>query len=258
MKVEIISSTSDPERLACTAARNDYSTDGVIEHDFVDLMDDVSVDDEFIETVLDERGYSRATRDMAAKTDTVLLEAAKRSLLKRMMDRGHWGPFEHPSATVSIENITRTAMAQITRHRHFTFDIMSLRYVKVDGDEVCAKPTPDDIRVSREGVHDVDVDAALQDFNDSYQESVADYEKLIEDGVSQEEARKVLPMGTQINMVMTGNARAWMHLLNIRGKANVQGEARRIADALMSEMKDWMQFTFNYYDEEVLPLQLNP
>lgn len=262
MNVQIINSTPQPEQLTCTAARNDYRTGGVIEHAFAELMQDVSSDDDLLNEVLDERGYDEYEhiRDQAANFEPVKTEAKKRTLLRRLMDHGHWGPFEHPSATVAIEGITRTAMAQITRHRHFTFDIMSLRYVEVDGDvtEVCATPEHEDVESSREGTHDADCEETNEKFYDSYESSIRDYDALLDSDVPQEEARKVLPMGTTVNMVMSGNARAWMHLLNIRGKANVQGEARRIADALMDEMQEWMPFTFAHYDEEVLPLQLNP
>lgn len=261
MKLKIINSTDTPEELVCTAARNDYMNDGVIDKSFKEVMSDASVDESFVHPVADDLEYPAPENvDPDPFEDLALdiqLEVKKRTLLKHLMSDGHWGPFEHPTATVAIEGATRTAMAQLARHRHFTFDIMSLRYVQPDGD-IAATPTEDDLEISREGVHDIDPHVIQGKIQDSYDDSVRDYETLVEHDVPKEEARKVLPMGTKVNIVMSSNARAWMHLLNIRGKANVQGEARRIAQSLMDEMKDWMPFTFEYYDEEVLPLQLNP
>lgn len=257
MKVEMVRGTERPEDLVARAARNDYRSEGIIGYTLEELLEDSTVD----ETVKERAAaYLEEHDDHEFDLDT---EVRKRSLLKHLMDGGHWGPFEHPQATVAIEGVTRVAMAQITRHRHFTFDIMSLRYVSVDDiDETddrfqIPEVAKQDEAVSRDGVSELDDD--VEDaFIGAYEDAIEHYRELLDKGVPQEEARKVLPMGTKVNIVMSGNARAWMHLLNIRGKANVQGEARRIADALMEELRDWMPYAFEYYDDEVLPLRLNP
>lgn len=254
MTVELLTATPDPEQTVCLAARNDYRADGVANYTFEEVMSGVDVDDEFkpVESVDDD----------ARTCETLDLEAKKRSLLKRLMKSGHWGPAEHPSATLALEGVTRVAMAQITRHRHFTFDIMSLRYVNVEDDDLDERfevppEVEDDEVVTREGVSEVGPDAETE-MEAAYYNAVQSYQRLMEKGVPKEEARKVLPMGTKVNIVMSGNARAWMHLLNIRGKANVQGEARRLADQIHEELVDWMPYTFEHYSEEMLPMGLNP
>lgn len=259
MNVELIRGTDDPEELVCTAARNDYRSEGVIGYDFGEVMEDVDPKD----------GYMEESDFQAVEQvpEVVRMEAKKRSLLDHLIDRDHWGPFEHPSATLALEGITRVSMAQITRHRHFTFDIMSLRYVSIDEEQAVTEwaSVPEAVREaaetgeipSRGGVSEVDPQSD-NDMEEAYWSSMQWYRALLDQGVPQEEARKVLPMGTRVNIVMSGNARAWMHLLNIRGKANVQGEARRIADGVMGELKDWMPYTFEKYDDDVLPRRLNP
>lgn len=219
MNITLINGSENPEQLVCMAARNDYRTDGVIDHSYEEIMGENTQED----------------------------------LLDHLMRSGHWGPFEHPQAVVAIEGVTRVMMAQITRHRQFSFDVMSLRYVDVD-DDVCQVPT--DLEVSRDGVHDVP-EKAQQMIAESYERSVEDYRELIDDGVPAEEARKVLPMGTKVNIVMSGNARAWMHILKVRTKADVQGETRRVADAIFDELGGWMPYTFEKY-AEMLPMELGP
>lgn len=245
MKVDTIRSTNRPEELVATAARNDYSSTGVIDPSFSEIMKSITID-------LDK-----------VREDESIVEARKRKLVRSLMDDGHWGVFEHPSLTLSLEDVTRVSMAQITRHRQFTFDIMSLRYVALDEiDSITDRfSIPDAIQgenaVSRRGVSELD-DGVEEEFIDSYTESMNRYQQLLDMGVPAEEARKVLPMGTKVNIVMSGNARAWLHLLNIRGKADVQGEARDLAELIMEECKEWMPCTFSYYDENHLPLKLNP
>jgi|GEM_PF-272656 len=270
MQIKQIAGTPHPERLVSLCARNDYRADGVIDHSFAEIMAGVKVDDDVVDDLREEWfDDDDVARDdpwdaMPAEFRT---EAEQRSLLKHTMNEGHWGVFEHPQATLALEGITRTSMAQITRHRHFTFDIMSLRYVTLDFDSVEEMKErfaePDEITaeevVSRNGVETIDMDPDERE--EIWWETIAHtahtYNTLVDAGVPQEEARKVLGMGTKVNIMMSGNARAWMHLLNIRGKANVQGEARNIADGVMGEMKEWMPYTFERYDD-MLPLRLNP
>lgn len=271
---------ADPERLVCIAARNDYREDGVIDYPFDEIMANASIEGWAVDEIVAERDLDlEPAEDWVASVeqlpDDVALEARQRTLLKHLMNNEHWGPFEHPHTTIAIEDVTRTAMAQLTRHRHFTFDIMSLRYVEVDTGELLeeldfgGKPmeelfeypeefTADEV-VSRNGVEEIEVSAEsrLRIVNGAYTEAAKAYQDLNDIGVPQEEARKVLPMATKVNMVVSGNARAWMHLLNIRGKANVQGEAREIVEGVKRECKDWMPFTFETYDD-MLPLRLTP
>jgi len=252
MRAKIISRTREPERLVATAARNDYRSDGVIDNDFEELVENVDVDWHVVQKIVDERTNMEEPDELEDMPEHLLTRAKKWSLLKHLMRSGHWGPFEHPQATVSLEGVTRVSMAQITRHRHFTFDIMSLRYVDVETGEGT------DLTNRFDSYPDDSTQLAKDTWWNSVDTSLRAYETLIEEGVDKEEARKVLGMGTKVNIVMSGNARAWMHLLNIRGKGNVQGEAREIADKVMSEMKNWMPYTFEYFNEQVLPMKLNP
>lgn len=227
MNVELLNATQQPEQLVCTAARNDYRSDGVIGQSYEEVMADAEGDTE--------------------------------DLLDHLMRSGHWGPFEHPQASVAIEGVSRVMMAQITRHRHFTFDIMSLRYVDVDGGprDVCYVPVAEDLEVSRGGEHDVLPQEIQQQMTESYERSIEDYRALLDAGCPAEEARRVLPLGTRVNIVMSGNARAWMHALKVRTKADVQGETRETADAIFDVLKGWMPHTFEQYDE-MLPMELGP
>jgi len=257
MKVEKIRSTQKPEDLVARAARNDYRSEGIIGYSLEEILQDVSIDEEIKESAA---GYREEYDDAEFNLDT---EAKKRSLLKHLMNSGHWGPFEHVTATVSLEGVTRVLMGQVTRHREFTFDIMSLRYVNVEEDGLDRFQIPKGVKEgefqSRKGVKELDNPERVENlYIESYENDIEKYRALIDEGVPAEEARKVLPMGTKVNITMSGNARAWMHILNVRTKANVQGETKRCAENIFQELKEWMPYTFERYDEKVLPLKLNP
>jgi len=58
------------------------------------------------------------------------------------------------------------------------------------------------------------------------------YRKLLQEGVSRETARMVLPLCTQTTLYMTGNIRSWIHYLEQRCAKGTQLEHRRIAEAI--------------------------
>ena len=105
MEVQLLEATEDPERLICKAARNDYSDGFVGEQSFETTMDEVEGD---------------------------TLREKQETLIGHLLDHGHFGPFEHVQATFAVEGMSRSCMAQLTRHRHVSFDVQSMRYVAFD------------------------------------------------------------------------------------------------------------------------------
>ena len=52
--------------------------------------------------------------------------------LDMLSDLGHASPIEHASFTFGIEGVSRSLLAQITRHRIASFSVQSQRYVRLD------------------------------------------------------------------------------------------------------------------------------
>jgi thymidylate synthase (FAD) len=239
MKVELLAATSDPEELACRAARGDYSADWVgSDVPFEEVMDSVEGD---------------------------TLQEKKETLIGHLMRSGHWGPFEHPQATFAVRGVSRACMAQITRHRHASFDVMSLRYVDLSDehdieDRFSFPPTfTEEEVVSREGVSEVGLSAQERTAlaNDVYETCMDAYRRLVDAGVPKEDARMCLPIGTKVNMTFSMNARALMHLLDMRLKADAQWEVRELSRRALEEAKEWMPVTFERYAEQH-PYKLAP
>lgn len=95
------------------------------------------------------------------------------------------------------------------------------------------KSLTDPDHATRHGVVDVDGREGLQD---QYREFVDDafrmYEAMQEAGVPNEDARFVLPTGTKVNLTVSLNARALLHILNMRSKADAQGEIRELSEVV--------------------------
>ena len=60
--------------------------------------------------------------------------------MKMLMDLGHESPIEHVSFSFAIEGVSRSLLAQITRHRIASFSVQSQRYVRERGFEYVAPP----------------------------------------------------------------------------------------------------------------------
>ena len=54
------------------------------------------------------------------------------AFLQRLSDVGHASPIEHASFTFGIEGVSRTFLAQVTRHRIASFSVQSQRYVRLE------------------------------------------------------------------------------------------------------------------------------
>ena len=96
MLVELIAHTNDPERTIAAAAKLCYS-------------------DAHIDTLLEG-----------------LTPEKTAAFLQKLSDVGHASPIEHASFTFGIEGVSRTLLAQITRHRIASFSVQSQRYVRLD------------------------------------------------------------------------------------------------------------------------------
>lgn len=60
------------------------------------------------------------------------------------MDMGHMSPTEHVSFTFAIDGVSRTLLAQLTRHRIASYSVQSLRYNNPFGEELAASPADDE------------------------------------------------------------------------------------------------------------------
>ena len=238
MNVRLLEATENPEEVVCRAARNDYMSEFNADLSFEDTMASIEGDD---------------------------LEEKQRTLISHLLDHGHFGPFEHPQATFAIEGVSRSCLAQLTRHRHASFDVQSMRYVAFDdidpadvedGELVVTPPSatdPDWIGRNQQGgtVDEETVEQREAVFRNSVRRAVEDYQELLELGMPPEDARFVLPIGTKVNVVMSLNARMLMHVADMRAAADSQWEIRELTEQVLELAADWCPITFDHYEAEM-------
>jgi len=116
---------------------------------------------------------------------------------KYLLDAEHTSPLEHVSYMFRIEGVSRSFLAQITRHRMGSFTSASQHYQDYQ-DYPC--------------IIDKLTDTAVLSLHHSYNQ----YEKLLKDGMPKEEARQVLPNAAAVNLLWTVNARSLITFLKQR------------------------------------------
>ncbi len=152
-------------------------------------------------------------------------------LLAYCIKHGHWSPFEHAYMTLEIET-TRGIAAQILRHRSFVFQEFSQRYAKAAEYEVC-NARKQDMKNRQNSTDDLTVEERTW-FADA-QERIWDlsyglYNQALEKGIAKESARFLLPLNTKTRIYMTGNARSWIHYVDLRSAHGTQKEHMDIAE----------------------------
>ena len=69
-----------------------------------------------------------------------LTEEKAAGFVERLASYGHESPIEHATFTFAIEGVSRSLLAEITRHRIATFSVQSQRYVKKSEVSVVTPP----------------------------------------------------------------------------------------------------------------------
>lgn len=201
MKVYLIAHTPDPEAIVAAAAKICYSPLSV---------------EEIISNAMDG--------DNAA-------------YIKKLAGMGHESPIEHVSFTFAIEGVSRTLLAQLTRHRIASYSVRSQRYVSEIGFDFVVPP---EIAADPQAAYIFD--GAMGSLDMEYRQLVKRLKELyIERGMetaaarkkAQEDARFVLPNACETQLMMTMNARELLHFFSKRCCSRAQWEIRQMADEML-------------------------
>ena len=214
MKVKLIAHTPDPELLVAIAAKLCYS--------------DCDIDQ--------------------------LMEAQTEEGIKRFIDKlasmGHESPLEHAVFTFAIEDVSRSLLAQFTRHRIASYSVQSQRYVNMQNAKCVIPP----VIQEDEKILELYAKASQLSFL-AYGELLHEIaHKYIEQGMNekdatkkaQEDARFILPNSCGTRMIVTMNARSLLNFFNLRCCNRAQWEIRELADTMLRIVKQVAPNIFKY------------
>jgi len=155
-------------------------------------------------------------------------------LLRYLIKHQHWSPFELANLCVKIST-QRDISAQILRHRSFTFQEFSTRYAVVSNGYDLPRLRRQDNKNRQNSFDDLSediVDTYTGRMLDLFNDMETLYEKMLNEGVAKETARRILPLCTNTTMYMNGTIRSWIHYLNLRCDVATQLEHREIANEI--------------------------
>src|SRR5258708_17501431 len=157
--------------------------------------------------------------------------------LENIKKQGHGSVLEHAVYVLLIEGISRSCSHELVRHRAgFGYSQLSQRYVDESHAAFVMPPAMvgDAALESQWQTQMTDAQAAyvhaVEDLMQKY-EWVAD--KIHRRKMAREAARSVLPNATEVKIVVSGNARAWRTMLELRTGEGAELEIRRMAVACL-------------------------
>ena len=184
----------------------------------------------------------------AADIDTVyqgLTEEKTGDFLDMLAQIGHESPIEHASFTFGIEGVSRSLLAQLTRHRLASYSVQSQRYVKEDGFQFVLPPEIEAVPEAK-----AEFLAAMEEDARHYQrlaELLQERHKkdLLAQGLPEKEAAKkaekraiedarfVLPNACATKLICTMNARELRNFFTHRCCGRAQWEIRALATEML-------------------------
>jgi thymidylate synthase (FAD) len=173
--------------------------------------------------------------------------ADDQKLINFLWKNKHLTPFEHIFITMRV--VCPIALSKhFMRHRTFSFNEISARYAPVDGNFYI----PDTLRMQATKNRQCSTDQSVEDsvslieeMKTCYEMCKTLYDKMLESGVSREQARFILPQSTYTTFYMSGNLRNWLHFLDLREASDAQYEMQQYAHAIHSLIQPYIPMTEN-------------
>jgi thymidylate synthase (FAD) len=179
-------------------------------------------------------------------------------LFRHIVRSGHASTLEHITYTFAIEGVSRALLAQLTRHRQFSFSVQSQRYVKFGSSDKSGGfdyVTPPKVAEITRSQWDEDSKLVDRTAYDIYEDHMSDcqrrYDTLRAAGVPAEDARYVLPNAAACNLVMTANLRTILEFYSKRNEStHAQWEIAELAESVRSEIEKVDAWVAPYFGDK--------
>lgn len=159
----------------------------------------------------------------------------------------HWSPFAHPKVQFRLEMPIYVERQIIKTTVGVDYNSVSGRYVDFSDTYTTIDTWRKQSTSSKQGSGE-DLDEKSNAIANFIQKDVVDcakiaYQKLIELGISKEQARTILPLNLNTTMIWTGSLYALIRLCKQRLKPNAQKETRDVVQEMLRQVKETNLFT---------------
>lgn len=175
------------------------------------------------------------------KSEGKIQEGSAAKLVAGLIKSGHEAMLEHASVTVKFV-VDRGISHELVRHRLASFAQESTRYCNYSKDDFGSEITfiiPEYLEYKSEG---------WNIWKESMKQAEDAYFKMLDFGLSPQQARAVLPNSLKTEVVMTANLREWRHFFKLRalgttGKPHPQ--MLEVAVPLLEDMTNLIPVVFD-------------
>ena len=170
-------------------------------------------------------------------------------LIKYLAKHKHMSPFGHCFAKFHVRAPIFVAR-QLVKHKFLRWNEMSRRYVDTtpnwyrpdmnDENTALWRKQTKDKKQGSGGVLESETEQSLANFelNHVIAEAMQAYQRLLEMGVCEEQARMVLPQSTMTEWYWSGSLDAFTDMCHLRLKADTQYETQVVATKIAEHLED--------------------
>ena len=150
-------------------------------------------------------------------------------LERTLFDQKHFSIAEHVQITVEVTGVSRAWTHEMVRHRAFKFSQESQRFIDMEDFEVVLPPA-----IRDNWVLEGEVDEAMSGLAEAYGVIVRD---LLSQGKTRKQAREaaraILPNAAATGIVISGDIRSWIFMLDRRLRPDADAEFQEVAKLML-------------------------
>jgi thymidylate synthase (FAD) len=164
-----------------------------------------------------------------------------KALIERVGNKNkHASTLEHLNYTFDIDGISRACLQEVARHRHASISVKSTRYT---------------LKELKEGIGSLDDYVVLSGndiIDDANWKQINELQEALQEGVSNDIAKYMLPEAYKTSLVWTINARSLQNFLALRTNKAALWEIRELAYQLYNRLPEEHKYLFfdSLYQEE--------
>ena len=162
------------------------------------------------------------------KSEENVKEDSAERFIMAIMNKNHESVLEHANVTVRVI-CDRGVTHEIVRHRIASYSQESTRYCNYANDKFGNEITVIEPCFLENGTENYDL------WLNSCENAEKMYFKMLENGMTPQEARSVLPNSLKTEIVMTMNIRSWRNFFKLRCSKDAHPQMREVAEMIFRE-----------------------
>ena len=168
-------------------------------------------------------------------------------LERTLFDQKHFSIAEHVQITVEVTGVSRAWTHEMVRHRAFKFSQESQRFIDMEDFEVVLPPA-----IRDDWVLEGEVDEAMNGVAEAYRRIV---EELLSRGKTRKQAREaaraILPNAAATGIVISGDIRSWIFMLDRRLRPDADAEFQEVAKLMLEAITPVAPSIFNEFANRI-------